>query len=206
MDGVALYAREVEALRADLSMTRADAALTARAGGAHEPLPRGAARSVPSPRTTREWLGARLSATPADASPAENAPPSGAIVSAGDLAEPLRACHASLVATGNALIAGGRLTDVIRRVAVFGVTLVRLDIRQESARHLAMVDAITRALGRGSYADWPEEQRVEFLIEALAAPHRLRAPFRRRSRSRAGEALRPSARWRRSRRSRSART
>jgi phosphoenolpyruvate carboxylase len=168
---LALYAREVEALRADLSMTRADAALTARAGGAHEPY-RAVLRDLYHRLdTTREWLGARLSATPADASPAENAPPSGAIVSAGDLAEPLRACHASLVATGNALIAGGRLTDVIRRVAVFGVTLVRLDIRQESARHLAMVDAITRALGRGSYADWPEEQRVEFLIEALAAPH-----------------------------------
>ena len=31
------------------------------------------------------------------------------------------ACHRSLVATGNALIAAGRLTDILRRVAAFGL-------------------------------------------------------------------------------------
>ncbi len=36
---------------------------------------------------------------------------------------------------GMGLIAGGRLTDLLRRVSVFGVTLAPLDIRQDAARH-----------------------------------------------------------------------
>src|SRR6185295_18289512 len=54
-----------------------------------------------------------------------------------------------------------------RRIAVFGLTLVRLDIRQEAMRHAEAVDAIARRLGRGSYLAWPEEERVHFLLEAL---------------------------------------
>ena len=70
-----------------------------------------------------------------------------------DLAEPLRLCDRSLRAVGNDLIADGRLADVLRRVAAFGLTLVRLDVRQESARHTEAVDAIARHLGLGSYAE-----------------------------------------------------
>jgi phosphoenolpyruvate carboxylase len=76
-------------------------------------------------------------------------------------------CHASLVECGHGLIAGGRLTDVLRRVAVFGVTLARLDIRQASDRHTEALDAITQALGLGSYAQWDEVRRLEFLIREL---------------------------------------
>ena len=54
-------------------------------------------------------------------------------------------CHRSLHATGNGIIADGRLTDVLRRMAAFGLTLVRLDVRQEAERHTEAVDAIARA-------------------------------------------------------------
>ena len=50
-----------------------------------------------------------------------------------ELAEPLRLCDASLRSVGSDLIADGRLTDVLRRVVAFGLTLVRLDVRQEAA-------------------------------------------------------------------------
>jgi phosphoenolpyruvate carboxylase len=89
------------------------------------------------------------------------------------LAEPLQLCYTSLVETGNALIAGGRLTDVLRRVATFGVTLARLDIRQASDRHTQALDAITRAIGLGSYAEWDEARRLEFLIRELPNPRPL---------------------------------
>lgn len=47
----------------------------------------------------------------------------------------------------------------MRQVACFGLSLVKLDIRQESERHVEVVDAITQYLGLGSYRDWPEEER-----------------------------------------------
>ena len=55
--------------------------------------------------------------------------------------EPLLLCHRSLHATGNGIIADGRLADVLRRMAAFGLTLVRLDVRQEAERHTEAVDA-----------------------------------------------------------------
>ncbi|HEX2123079.1 MAG TPA: phosphoenolpyruvate carboxylase [Thermoanaerobaculia bacterium] len=87
----------------------------------------------------------------------------------GDLLEPLMRCHRSLHETGNGIIADGRLVDVIRRVHAFGLTLVRLDVRQDAARHTALLDAITRQLAAGSYAEWSEEQRQEFLLRELAS-------------------------------------
>ena len=74
-------------------------------------------------------------------------------LAAAELAEPLELCFRSLVSTGNGVIAAGRLTDILRRVATFGVTLARLDLRQEAQRHTAAVDWIAQAAGMGSYAE-----------------------------------------------------
>ncbi|HUF16706.1 MAG TPA: phosphoenolpyruvate carboxylase, partial [Thermoanaerobaculia bacterium] len=84
-----------------------------------------------------------------------------------DLLEPLHLCYRSLHETGNGIIAEGRLLDLIRRARCFGLTLVRLDIRQDSARHTALLGAITRELGAGNYEDWDEAQRQEFLVAEL---------------------------------------
>lgn len=64
---------------------------------------------------------------------------------------PLKVIYDSLVSTGFELVADGHVSDVIRRVAVFGLTLVPLDIREESTKHTLALDAITRHLGIGSY-------------------------------------------------------
>jgi phosphoenolpyruvate carboxylase len=85
-----------------------------------------------------------------------------------DLLEPLLLCDRSLRETGCGAIAEGRLLDLLRRVACFGITLVRLDIRQEADRHTAILDAITRELRLGSYREWSEAERVEFLRAELA--------------------------------------
>ena len=83
------------------------------------------------------------------------------------LRAPLMLCYDSLVECGDQMIADGRLTDILRRLDAFGLTLLKLDIRQEAGRHAAAIDAITQYLGLGSYAEWDEARRQEFLVSEL---------------------------------------
>jgi phosphoenolpyruvate carboxylase len=138
-----LYLRELRALYTELPVMDASAELKARAGGAREPY-----------RAILRELGAQLRA----------AGPSGGPV---DLKGPLELCYRSLVETGQARLAEGRLTDILRRVAAFGSFLVRLDIRQHAQRHAAALDAITRRLDLGSYLEMTEAERQRFLTRAL---------------------------------------
>ena len=84
-----------------------------------------------------------------------------------ELVEELLTVHQSLCDTGNAVVANGRLADVIRKVAAFGLTLVPLDIRQESDRHSEALDCITKYLGLGSYLQWDEGARVNWITQQL---------------------------------------
>jgi len=90
------------------------------------------------------------------------------IRNAADLMKPLRTMYDSLIETGFELVADGHLLDMIRRLAVFGVSLLPLDIREESTRHTMALDAITRHLGIGSYSEWSEEARLSFLQSELS--------------------------------------
>ncbi|RWW18907.1 hypothetical protein GW17_00017075 [Ensete ventricosum] len=90
--------------------------------------------------------------------------------------EPLELCYRSLCDSGDRPIADGSLLDFLRQVSTFGLSLVRLDIRQESDRHTDVVDAITKHLGIGSYRDWPEEQRQEWLLSELNGKRPLFGP------------------------------
>lgn len=85
-----------------------------------------------------------------------------------DLLGPLRIMHQSLMETGFDLVADGLLSDIIRRLKVFGITLVPLDIREESTKHTEALDAITKWLGVGSYAEWDEDTRITWLASELA--------------------------------------
>jgi len=84
-----------------------------------------------------------------------------------ELMEDLITVHESLCGTGNAVAADGRLVDVIRKVSAFGLTLVPLDVRQESDRHSEALDCITRYLGLGSYLQWDEAARLNWLTNQL---------------------------------------
>ncbi|CAN6201396.1 unnamed protein product [Urochloa humidicola] len=81
--------------------------------------------------------------------------------------EPLELCYKSLCDCGDKTIADGCLLDFMRQVSTFGLSLTKLDIRQESDRHTEVIDAITTHLGIGSYRSWPEEKRQEWLISEL---------------------------------------
>ena len=155
-----LYLREVDALREELSMAVASDELRATTGSAAEPY-RELLRSVRRRlATTLEWVDESLKAPNAPVVP-------GVLITAADLADALRLCHRSLVATGYQEVADGRLSDLLRRVAVFDMVLAPLDVRQEADRHTDAVAAITRARGAGDYEDWSEQERVAFLVEAL---------------------------------------
>lgn len=86
-----------------------------------------------------------------------------------DLWQPLLLCYNSLNACEMGSIAGDKLTDTMRRVKAFGVTLVKTDIRQESTRHTEAIAEVVQYLGLGDYTAWSEEQKQEFLIGELSS-------------------------------------
>jgi phosphoenolpyruvate carboxylase len=158
-----LYLQEINALRDELSIRVASDEVRVRVGDAAEPY-RELLRAVRTRlQATRAWIEASLAADEAIT------PGADVYLDEEEFADPLRLCHRSLVETGFAEVANGRVADVLRRVAAFGLTLARLDVRQEAQRHTAAIDAITSALGIGSYASWDEAARLEFLVKELAS-------------------------------------
>jgi phosphoenolpyruvate carboxylase len=158
-----LFLRDVEALRASLSMARCNAELAAATGGSNEPY-RTLLRDVRDRlQRTREWAAALNPTPPAD--------PEAVFLTTESLAAPLALCHRSLIDTGLQNIANGPLLDTLRRVASFGIHLVRLDVRQDASRHTQVLDELTRYLGIGrdgsGYGSWPEAERQRFLLAEL---------------------------------------
>ncbi|WP_043306988.1 phosphoenolpyruvate carboxylase [Pseudomonas sp. ML96] len=154
-----LYLRDVDQLAAELSMQQASDELRLRVGVHPEPY-----------RALLKQLRERLRATRAWAESAlehDIAPGPEVLHDNRELLEPLELCYQSLHACGMGVIAEGELLDCLRRAACFGLFLVRLDIRQDAARHAAAMAEITDYLGLGNYAEWDEEQRIEFLLREL---------------------------------------
>jgi phosphoenolpyruvate carboxylase len=158
-----LYLGEIAALRTELSLEHGSAELRARVGGVPEPYRALLGEVRDRLRATRDGIEQML-----DTGAAESAVAERMYWHVEDLAEPLALCRRSLEQTGTDILAGGRLLDIERRIACFGLTLVRLDLRQESARHTAALDAVTRRFGLGSYAAWDETARQRFLGEEIA--------------------------------------
>ena len=170
-----LYRQEVEALRSELSMRHGNAELLARVGDVAEPyraLLKGVVARLRAMRDRMQRLidtEAPYAVDAADFADAE------------ELAEPLRLCYRSLMETGGAAVAQGRLLDLLRRIPILGLSLVRLDLRQEADRHTDALDAITRRAGLGSYQSWDEPARQAFLLgelqgDAPTSRHALAAP------------------------------
>jgi phosphoenolpyruvate carboxylase len=155
-----LYLRELDALRDELSMSTASPRLRQQVGDAAEPyraLLRGVRLRMAA---TRDWIETALKH--------ETPPTQDIYLDAAALDAALTICHESLTEMGQGLIADGRLIDLRRRVATFGLTLARLDVRQEADRHTAALSAITSAVGAGNYADWDERARLDFLNREIA--------------------------------------
>lgn len=155
-----LFLRDISRLTAELSMQKGSHELMALVGETDEPY-----------RVLMKKLRARLRKTRAELQAALS---TGSSLSAEvfynteDLLSPLLLCHRSLHECGMGLIADGDLLDTIRRATTFGLSLVRLDIRQDAERHTSALNEITQWLGLGEYSQWDEAQRQAFLLAELS--------------------------------------
>ncbi|MBY6187835.1 phosphoenolpyruvate carboxylase [Marinobacter hydrocarbonoclasticus] len=169
-----LYLEDINQLIGELSMTDCDQAIRTMVGDHREPY-RILLRQLREKLTdTHEYLLARLDGQ----QPKIN--PNTLIWQKQDLLEPLETIYQSLLGQGMRLIANGLLLDTIRRIHCFGLTLVRLDIRQSSDRHASAIAEITRYLGLGDYLHWSEAEKQAFLLRELASrrpllPHQWQA-------------------------------
>ena len=154
-----LYLRDVQSLRAELSMWQASDELRAVVGDSREPYRQVLAELREKLIKTRDWAEAKIEAKPAD--------DTDILFENSDFIAPLELCYRSLMDCGLQSIANGPLLDTLRRAHTFGLPLIRLDIRQESTRHAAAVAEMVDYLGLGDYLSWPEEERQAFLVKEL---------------------------------------
>ncbi|MDR5868205.1 phosphoenolpyruvate carboxylase [Halomonas koreensis] len=156
-----LYLRDLEQLKIELSMWKANSALKAEVGDVAEPYRELLRRLLARVEATRDWAKAQLDGKPFDGGPI--------IETRDQLYAPLLTCYRSLCDVGLDTIANGALLDTLRRVAVFGVTLTKLDLRQEAGRHEQVLEELTDSLGLGHYREWSEAERQDFLLTELAS-------------------------------------
>jgi len=116
---------------------------------------------------TRQWAEQEFHKLERDEPVTTNISPDEVYLSKCELMDELLTVHRALCDTGNAVTADGRLSDLIRKLSAFGLTFVPLDVRQESDRHAEVLDGVTRYLGLGSYLQWDEDTRVNWISQQL---------------------------------------
>ena len=97
--------------------------------------------------------------------------------SAEEFAAELSTISGALKKQGTALLAGGRLRLLERKVSLFGFHLAPLDLRQSSDVHEAAVEELLARAGAPGYRDLGEAQRVQLLAKELGSPRPLRSPY-----------------------------
>ncbi|WP_458735910.1 phosphoenolpyruvate carboxylase [Zobellella taiwanensis] len=154
-----LFLADIQELVSELSMSEASRELYIQSGESDEPYRAILRRLREDLRETLMHLNARVQGQKTDARDL--------ITSTEQLREPLELCYRSLHECGLGLIADGLLLDVIRKVACFGIHLLKLDVRQDGDRHTQALAEITRYLGLGDYAEWSESDKQAFLLNEL---------------------------------------
>ncbi|WP_025821165.1 phosphoenolpyruvate carboxylase [Shewanella marina] len=156
-----LYLKDVVLLVNELSMEQANAELLSFTNNSCEPY-RDVLRDLRQRlRNTIDYLNERIDGS----HPSINA--ADIIWHEQDLKQPLLMIYNSLCDCGMRLIANGLLLDMLRRLACFGIHLLRLDIRQDAQRHSDAVAELTRYLGLGDYNHWDEQEKQAFLLREL---------------------------------------
>jgi phosphoenolpyruvate carboxylase len=156
-----LFYKEVDVLRGELSMRSCNGELRALVGDTREPY-RALLRDVRDRlHATRDHMQALLDGTTPSNAPYYH--------DERELWDVLMLCYRSLNDVGQEVVASGRLLDIIRRLRCFGLTMVRLDLRQDSDRHAEAMDEITRYLGLKPYLECSEAERQAFLLSELTS-------------------------------------
>jgi phosphoenolpyruvate carboxylase len=152
-----LLLRDIHDLSGQLSMTEASSELR-QAYPVDEPYRACMHELRDRLKETRRWAEAMAAGRATDKTP---------LLDEQELLQPLLLCYDSLVSQGMKTVADGHLLDTIRRVACFGLTLVRLDVRQESTRHSDVIAELCDFYQWGDYYQWDEEQKQTFLLREL---------------------------------------
>ncbi len=154
-----LFLRDIEILGSQLSMAAASHEFKTRYPG-REPYRDCLHELRTRLEHTRQWAQAKAAGEESRKQP---------MLDEKDLVDPLTACYDSLVGCGLDHIADGYLLDTLRRASCFGLTLVRLDVRQESGRHAGVLQELCEFYGWGDYLSWSEDKKQEFLLKELAS-------------------------------------
>jgi phosphoenolpyruvate carboxylase len=152
-----LYHRDVNQLVQRLSMEECSRELREIVGDVREPYRVYLRRIRNRLKLTRKWYEAQLEGQSGSA-------PKEIYTDTNELLNELEVCHRSFKETKGGLIADHSILNLIRRVVCFGLSLARLDIRQEAPRHADLMNTVTEYLGLGSYLEWDEDKRQEFLV------------------------------------------
>ncbi|MGH1472391.1 MAG: phosphoenolpyruvate carboxylase [Cellvibrionaceae bacterium] len=154
-----LFLKDINRLMSELSMNECSQSLKKRVGNQREPY-RFALKELRSLlNNTLDHIDSLLKKREPSSLPI--------IEKTEQLWEPLYACYESLLDCRMDMIANGSLRDTLMRVKCFGSHLVRLDIRQESTRHMQVFAELTQYLSIGNYEQWSEQERIDFLTIEL---------------------------------------
>ncbi|MCF1428488.1 MAG: phosphoenolpyruvate carboxylase [Shewanella sp.] len=155
------YLKDVVLLANELSMEEANAELKALTNNSHEPY-RDMLRELRQKlHNTIDYLNLRIEGHKPEIDM------SSIIWHEDDLKTPLKQIYQSLCDCGMSLIANGLLLDMLRRLACFGIHMLRLDIRQDAEHHSNAIAELTCYLGMGDYLHWPETEKQAFLLREL---------------------------------------
>ena len=169
-----LFCKDLEQLESELSLTTCSLELRDKVGAdAREPYRAFLRPMIERLRQTMAWTDQEL--THLHESPRHAARHLDELsvddiyLSKQELMNELQLIYRSLSETGNETTADGLVTDIIRKLSAFGLTLIPLDVRQESDRHQEALDAITRFLGLGSYSQWDESTKITWLSSQISS-------------------------------------
>lgn len=158
-----LFLKDISDLAEELSITQCTPEYRAKYGDHVEPY-RTVVKGLRSKlQKTLAYFGELLEGKQITIEPSE------IISNDNELWEPLFDSYKSLHACGMRIIANGGLLDCLRRIRCFGLSLSRLDIRQESTRHEMAIAEITRYIGLGDYSHWTEDDKQAFLVRELSS-------------------------------------
>jgi len=156
-----LYLRDLNELSSQLSMVQASAELKAWMGDCKEPYRECINQLKHKLQQTKTWAAESARLKTHSSLPH--------ITDLKTLSEPLQLCYQSLCETGMKAIADRELLDVIRRLSCFGLTLTRLDIRQESSRHSQVIAELCDFYELGDYLSWDEATKQAYLLQELSS-------------------------------------
>eukprot|EP00522_Entomoneis_paludosa_P011504 CAMPEP_0172453300 /NCGR_PEP_ID=MMETSP1065-20121228/10686_1 /TAXON_ID=265537 /ORGANISM="Amphiprora paludosa, Strain CCMP125" /LENGTH=1005 /DNA_ID=CAMNT_0013205479 /DNA_START=39 /DNA_END=3056 /DNA_ORIENTATION=+ len=172
-----LFKRDLLTLQNELSITTCSDEIKAVVGDAREPYRAFIKPMVEKLERTQMWAEQELARVQEGKSAAETTISTDEIyISKKELMSEFETIYRSLEELHDGFAAEGKLTDMMRNLSAFGLTLIPLDVRQESDKHEEAVDSITRYLGLGSYSQWDEQTKLNWLTTQIASKRPLIRP------------------------------